>query len=111
MITAIKTKQQQQKKKKNNKTECCYGQCQLGYSGFTIRKVLSEDIEPLENVVESSSNWLDKSLIRQEKRDQMEEMGFSGELLILLDKKIGGKVGCIFLVSHRRSQQEVENSS
>lgn len=61
------------------------------------RKVLSEDIERLENVVERGSNWQVKSLIRQEKRDQMEEMGFSGELLILLDKKIGGKVGYISL--------------
>ena len=68
-------------------------------------------MERLENVVERGSNWQDKSLIRQEKRYQMEEMGFSGELLILLDKKIGGKFGCISLVSHRQSQQEVENSS
>ena len=44
-------------------------------------------MERLENVVERGSNWQDKSLIRQEKRYQMEEMGFSGELLILLDKK------------------------
>lgn len=45
----------------------------------------------------------------------MEEMGLSGELLILLDKKkkkkIGGNVGFISLVGHRWSQQEVENLS
>lgn len=68
-------------------------------------------MERLENVVERGSNWQDKSLIRQEKRYQTEEMGFSGELLILLDKKIGGKVGCISLVGHRWSLQEVKNSS
>lgn len=101
MITAMK----------NNKTGCCHGQWQLGYSGFTRRKFLSEelqlhlslDLKWLDNV-QRGSNWQDKSPIRQ-KRGQMEEMGLSGELLILLDKKIGGNVGFISLVGHRWSQQ------
>ena len=71
---------------------------------------LSLDLKRLENV-ERGSNWQDKSPIRQKKRGQMEEMGLSGELLILLDKKKGGNVGSISLVGHRWSQQEVENSS